>query len=59
MCSRTGVSNGPEDSYPAAERHVNGVCEADLLKLKRRDRCEPRATIYYFVPFESLKDLNV
>ena len=29
MCSRTGVSNRPGDSYPAAERHANVLCKAD------------------------------
>ncbi len=28
MCSRTGVSNRPGDSYPAAERLANVLCEA-------------------------------
>jgi hypothetical protein len=30
VCSRTGVSNGPGGSYPAAESHANVLCEADF-----------------------------
>ena len=29
FCSRTGVSNWPGDSYPAAERHASVLCEAN------------------------------
>jgi hypothetical protein len=32
VCSRTGVSNGPGDSYPAAERHANVLCEANCYR---------------------------
>ncbi len=30
VCSRTGVSNGPGDSYRAAERHAEVLCETDI-----------------------------
>jgi hypothetical protein len=31
VCSRTGVSNGPGDSYPAAERLANVFVRGPLL----------------------------
>ncbi len=32
VCSLTGVSNGPGDSYPAAERLANVLCEANRYR---------------------------
>ncbi len=44
VCSRTGVSNGPGDSYPAAERRANVLCEANRYRSVSYNECEQRAT---------------
>ncbi len=55
MCSRTGLSNGPGDSYPAAERHANVLCEADRYWSSNDKREQEQATILFeILPLESL-----
>jgi hypothetical protein len=44
VCSRTGVSNWPGDSYPAAERHANVLCEADRYWSKAMTGVKQQAT---------------
>jgi hypothetical protein len=58
VCSRTGVSIGPGDSYPAAERLAN-VSVRGPFSVKRSRQREQRATIcFHSCRWISVQDLN-
>jgi hypothetical protein len=59
VCSRTGVSNGPGDSYPAAERHANVSVQSLPLSVKRSSKREQTSNyMFSFLPLNPCDDLN-